>query len=228
MISHKHKAIFVHIPKVAGQSIETVFLKDLGLNWKTRKPLLLMPNDQAENGPPRLAHLTSVEYVKYHYLSEELFKNYFKFSFVRNPWDRVVSFYKFLYYVKGVKFEVFVKKILPGLVNKNDFFFKSQYDYLYCKGVPCVDFIGRFENLNEDFSKVLDKLGFSNLELQHINKSKLKKRKYSNIKIIFKQLSISAGKQTIYSSYRSFYNQESIDIIAELYQNDIECFQYTF
>jgi len=228
MISHRHKTIFVHIPKVAGQSIENVFLKDLGLNWSTRKPLLLMPNEQPENGPPRLAHLTSEEYVKYHYLSEEIFNNYFKFSFVRNPWDRVVSFYKFLYYAKGVTFEDFVKKLLPEFVNKNDFFFKSQYDYLYCKGKSCVDFIGRFENLNEDFSKILNTLGLSKLKLEHINKSKINKGKYSDIKTSFKKLVLNVEYQPFYPSYKSYYNQELISIVADLYKKDVEFFKYSF
>ena len=228
MISHKYKTLFVHIPKVAGQSIENVFLKDLGLNWKTRKPLLLMPNDQPENGPPRLAHLTAEEYTKYHYLSEELFNDYFKFSFVRNPWDRAVSFYKYLYYVKGVKFEVFAKEILPKLVNENDFFYKPQYDYIYKDGKLCVDFIGRFENLNEDFLKILKKLNLTNLELKHHNKSKVNQgrnsRNLSKIIKIFK----GTVKNPIYTSYREYFDQESVDIISKLYQKDIECFQYSF
>ena len=50
MILHKHKSIFIHIPKVAGKSIENVFIQELGLTYKTRKPLLLIPNDQPEIG----------------------------------------------------------------------------------------------------------------------------------------------------------------------------------
>ena len=41
MISKAHKTIFVHIPKVAGQSIETMFLNDLNLKWDERSKLLL-------------------------------------------------------------------------------------------------------------------------------------------------------------------------------------------
>jgi len=45
MISHKHKTVFVHIPKVAGQSVEQMYLADLGLNWSERAVLLLRPKN---------------------------------------------------------------------------------------------------------------------------------------------------------------------------------------
>ena len=57
MISIKHKTIFIHIPKCAGQSIEYLFLKDLGINWDQRINLLLRSKKFNERGPERLAHL---------------------------------------------------------------------------------------------------------------------------------------------------------------------------
>ena len=54
VISHEHRCVFVHIPKCAGQSIETVFLEDLGLDWSNRSILLLRPNECPDIGPPRL------------------------------------------------------------------------------------------------------------------------------------------------------------------------------
>ena len=56
MISHKHKTIFVHIPKTGGQSVESVFIEDEGLTWDTRAPLLLRRND---DGFPDLWHSCS-------------------------------------------------------------------------------------------------------------------------------------------------------------------------
>jgi hypothetical protein len=58
MISHKRKCVFVHIPKCAGQSIESVFVNDAGLTWEDRAPLLLRPNANNRVGLPFLAHLT--------------------------------------------------------------------------------------------------------------------------------------------------------------------------
>ena len=72
MISHKHKCIFIHIPKCAGTSVEVNF-----------------SNKHSNHCP------VAVFARKY----PRKFKNYFKFSFVRNPFDRLVSVYA--YYVNG-------------------------------------------------------------------------------------------------------------------------------
>ena len=96
MISHEHETVFVHIPKCGGQSIEHMFLDDLGLSWETRSPLLLRPKDPGEKGPPRLAHLLARDYVGLEYISEEQFSRYYKFAVVRNPYGRALSFYNYL------------------------------------------------------------------------------------------------------------------------------------
>ena len=91
MISIKHKIIFIHIPKCAGQSIENIFLEDLGLNWQQRHPLLLRPRKAKEKGPERLAHLYAEEYFKFGYIPKEKYDKFFKFSIIRNPVDRILS-----------------------------------------------------------------------------------------------------------------------------------------
>ena len=68
MINHKHKFIFIHINKCGGTSIDKVF------SGKFR------------------GHKKAFDYKK---LNPKEFENYFKFTFVRNPWDRVVSFYHY-------------------------------------------------------------------------------------------------------------------------------------
>ena len=91
MISIKHNIIFIHIPKCAGQSIENIFLKDLGLTWQERHPLLLRPRTGKEKGPERLAHLYAEEYFKFGFISKEAYDKFFKFTIIRNPIDRFLS-----------------------------------------------------------------------------------------------------------------------------------------
>ena len=234
MISHQHKCIFVHIPKVAGQSIELLFLQLHNLDWSKRAQLLLRPNDRPELGPPRLAHLKLNDYVNYHYISHELFQEYFKFAFVRNPWSRTVSFYKYGGFNQQMSFRTFVENKLPKLIKKKKWFYAPQYDFLYAKDNSTkIDFIGRFENLNKDMLKVCKRLNITFNQLPHRNESKVVHKK--DIKRLMKsiiqnpkRLITKAPDQIDSRNYKDYYNENIINIIAELYHLDVEAFNYSF
>ena len=240
MICHHYKCIFVHIPKTAGQSIETVFLNLLDLDWKTRAPLLLRENDIPELGPPRLAHLKATEYVDYKYIPEALFRDYYKFTFVRNPWDRVVSLYKGLGFYKHIPFKVFVMNTLQEELWKSKYWFVGPQNQYICdkQGNFIVDFIGRFESLQEDFNHICTNVGLMPTKLPHVNASKKsmqysadrpKHSLFSPIKLL-KQLRRhhKTYSYPIFSSYIEYYDDESIKKVRELYSKDIEMFGYQF
>ena len=111
MLCHKYKCIYIHIPKTAGKSIQHVFARQLGLGSKKGSDLLLGMNDNPALGPPELSHLKTSEYVQFGYLSQEQFDSYFKFAFVRNPWDRIVSEYKFRGYPRKTDFKTLVANL---------------------------------------------------------------------------------------------------------------------
>jgi len=196
----KHKCIFVHIPKAGGTSIsKSLFNSFVG----------------ALGGHPYLSEYKEI-------YNEIEFKNYFKFAFVRNPWDRLVSAYNFLK-TGGVSeqdknwaksniqqyenFDSFIK----GWLNQKNIYsyyhFIPQFEFVCLDGLElAVDFVGYFENFEQDFKFVADKLGIQ-AELQHLNKTK------------------DRGKRKNYTEY---YTKETLKIVADVYQEDITLFGYDF
>lgn len=248
MISHKHRSVFVHIPKCAGQSVETAFLEDLGLDWATRAVLLLLPNDRSEVGPPRLAHLIARDYVRYHYLSRELFESYLTFSVVRNPWARAVSTYRYL--DANESFSDFVENRLTqslaaGEDNMDFWFFRPQIDYVTDgRGEIIVDHILRFENLGEEFKRVKAAIGLET-PLRHVNKSEpgtiRSETTAGTVALRGTVLTVIKGylatarrrigalnARTTGKSWRDFYDEHTRSKIAELYAGDIAAFGYSF
>jgi len=206
MLSHQHKTIFIHVPKTAGQSIETLFLDDLGLKWDQRGSLLLRRNTNRTLGPPRLAHLTITEYLTCGHISRPKFDIYFKFCFVRNPWDRAVSMYKYL--TKGrMSFANFMTAGPGNPKSKLADFFKPQTAYILDPNKRVkADFIGRFETLEQDINHVINRLRLD-AELKHINPSR----------------TISSK-----TKYRDFYCQKTRAFVEKIYASDIESFNYTY
>ena len=220
MICHHYKCIFIHIPKTAGQSIEHVFLNLLGLTWETREPLLLRTNNNKKLGPPRLAHLKATEYLEYKYISEELFNSYYKFTFVRNPWSRLVSFYNYRKFYRIFSFKYFTMKILKDMLWKhNNWFTAQQSEFIQDNsGRIIVDYVGKFENLQTDFNTICDNINVENIELPHINKSKISNPVLSFIKI----------KERPNKHYSEYYDTETKEFVEQIYKNDIEKFNYHF
>jgi hypothetical protein len=128
--------------------------------------------------------------------------DYFKFAFVRNPWDRTVSWYFFEKSIStleerdltNVNFQDYIKNFESIWANNR------QYQYEFTK---CCDFIGRFENIQEDFNIICDKIKIPHQQLTHKNKSKHK-------------------------HYTEYYDDETRKIVAEKLAKDIEYFNYKF
>ncbi len=190
---NKHKCVFVHIPKSAGTSIIGV----LGGDMVNR------------------SHLPASIYKVF---DPEIYEEYYTFTFVRNPWDRVVSTYEYwiqgldqteLYYQRMLleKYDTF-EKFVMNFLDKDSiclhFMLKPQYLYLYdYRENLLVDFIGKFENIDDDSDNIFKKLGLENT-LKKTNSSKR-------------------------NNYQEYYiKQEMVDKIACLYQKDIELFGYRF
>ncbi len=230
MISSKHKTIFIHIPKVAGQSIETMFLNDLGLDWKSRHSLLLRKKKPKEKGPSRLAHLRARDYVEFGYIDQVDFDEYFKFSFVRNPYSRTYSYYRYLGYANIMKFKDFVQEILRKKIDNNHFFFLSQSEYLYDKdGKKLVDFVGKLETIEDDINEVIKRANLRVKELPHVNKSKneLTRGLSKIIKNPLLLMNLHTNNKPV-KDYTKMYDHESEKIVRQYYHDDLVNFNYKF
>jgi len=227
MICKPFNCLFVHVPKTAGQSIEQFFMDRLQLDWdRDREKLLLQANDDPSRGTEKLAHLSASEYLSGGYISEEEFSDCFKFSFVRNPWKRILSEYRYRNYFHHRSFKDFVLNKLPAPGWDDKYrHVMPQYDMLYSReGELLVDFVGRFETLQQDFDTVCERLGIKDSRLPHRNKSDKKsrdlKRKVRNL--------LYRNAEDGFNGLEDFYDDETRDAVAEYYRVDIETFAYTF
>lgn len=200
MIDHTKKIIFVHIPKNAGESIEICLggYKDKKKLWGFEKGVVLQ-------------HLKACELQEK--IGDQVFNDYFKFTFVRNPFSKCLSeyFWEKTHFNESLNFNDWVKLKLGDLINHSENNTKirqkhnlEQYKFIYDTSDNClVDFIGRFEKLQEDFDLICDRIGISRQKLPHENKSEHK-------------------------HYTEYYDDETKQIVAEKYAKDIKYFGYEF
>ena len=228
MICHDHRCIFIHVPKVAGKSVEQVFLDLVGVPWEERSTLLLRKNDDPALGPERLAHLTAREYVECGHVAPEEFDSYFKFAFVRNPWARLVSEYRYRNISTRYSFKDFLLRGLPEPSWRDTYrHIMPQYDFLYDdKGDLLVDFVGRFERLQQDFDIVCQRLGIPQTPLPHI--ARVIEKKFLSMRTIRKAVARLRQKEPQHGHYTEYYDSESREIVARMYAKDIEAFGYGF
>ena len=232
MISHFYKCIFIHIPKSAGTSIK-ILLSQEGSNigYPVKNYSDLAESLRFEPPPP---HMRASDYLKYGFVDEPTFNAYFKFAFVRNPWDRIVSEYKFRRHSHRYDFKTFLFQHFPIPSWSDEYcHIIPQYHYIVDgQENILVDFVGKYENLKKDFDTVCKKLGISQADLPHTNKSKSIVREFQNtplevLKNLRDVLSIKYRKNN-FQDYTEYYDKESKEFVAELYKKDIEIFGYNF
>ena len=229
MICRPFNCIFVHIPKAAGRSVEVFFMNKLNLdreNVADRSQLLITDNDDPARGTEKLSHLSASEYVQCGHISQQEFSNYYKFSFVRNPWARLVSEYRYRNYFVHKSFKDFVMNKLPAPGRDDKYrHIMSQSEMLYDnEDRLLVDYVGKFEHLQRDFDHVCQHLGFEESSLPHVNSSDKKSREVKRKTKNF----LYGNRESNLRSYVDFYDAESREVVTEMYRSDIKNFGYSF
>lgn len=215
-ICNKRKILFLHPTRTGGTFIE----KNLRLN-----------NGQI-NKMKGSQHFTIASLKHHKLITDELLENYYSFCFVRNPWGRVVS--SFYYLLKNnykerydinkdnvkdlfnewlcdrfVKFfEIYKSDYLLQYLHLEEEipFLIPQYRYIIDEyGNNKINFIGRFENFNNDLLTIFD-----NIDAEVKIERKIHESSYH------------------LTSYRDYYTDASRELIGRLYNTDIEMFGYKF
>jgi hypothetical protein len=228
IVSHEHKFIFLKTKKTAGTSVELALTALCGpkdvitpltkidealragcrgpQNWRlhgwwgSRRPLFKR----------RWLKFTAADYGFYNHipaaearalLDEKIWRGYFKFAFDRNPWDRQVSFYHHRYRgeAEPPPFATFMHEDRHARINN--------YDIYSIDGDVAVDFVGRFENLEEDLKTALHHVG---LDLA----SELPRAKTT-----FRRSNLP---------YRDYYDEDTRAMVGSWYQREIELLDYAF
>jgi len=229
VLIHELKTVFVHVPKAAGQSVEMFFLNGLGETWQTRSRFLLRKNRDLSRGPERLAHLFAREYVEFGYIAQHDYESYFKFAIVRNPWARIVSEYCFRGHARSFTFRDFLTRHLPAPSMSDQYrHIVPQCDFLFDgNGRKIVDYVGRFENINEDFKPVCDRLGLKFDKLPHVNAEGNARRSQEFGEQAGARFA-SKSVQQRHAHYSMYFDDFTRDLVAQLYRKDIEQFGYSF
>ena len=232
IVSDEYKFVYFAVPKVACSSIKAALLPYFDVDASAYS----VPK---KDGTSELKVHKLFDESPYQITKDKLLKGlrggkyreYFKFAFVRNPWDRLVSCYlnklsqedcpgmKYPVGVAsklycGMPFAEFVEIVAETPDNRSNLHFRSQSSMI-CgtlnegeqRRYPLPDFIGCFENLHTDIGTVAERIGRDvNLELPHLMRSPNRESR----------------------PYAKYYDDRLRDLVHERYKEDIRKFGYSF
>lgn len=217
MINHDRKFVFIHIPRCGGNFINDFFDPD----W--------IEKIRSETGTFKDADNYQIDHYplhRYKELYQEQYNTYFKFTFVRNPWDRMLSEFFLKKYGQSrggrwgpindfidcsqLEFCEFIRKLQDNFhlieelmhINHHDVSHFMSYKH-YIENPENLEFVGKLENFNADFSSLC-----KNFSIAYTPKPKI--------------------NQTNHLHYSEYYSSKTRDIVGELYSWDIKKFNYKF
>jgi hypothetical protein len=210
LISGRRQFLFVHIQKTAGSSLRRVL------------------HERVPDLRPFLGtHDTALDAKRA--LGDAAFGDHLAAAFVRNPWDRLVSWYAMIVqartrapwwrrrrafvprlwsyvYENADTFEDFLRRCTAEIddVDGRKSFCRNQVDYLTDgQGRPLVEFVGRYESLDADAGRLFERLGLQGVRLPRVNTSR-------------------------HRHYSAYYTDALAELVRDRYARDVEAFGYEF
>lgn len=205
IISAQHRFIFAAIPKTGTHAVRQALREHMG------------PQDMEQVGLfvnrklpiPQLAQIghghLSLQQVRPYFRPED-FDGFFKFAFVRNPFDRFVSYCAFMTREHG-QFEKNPQAVMRHFIDNPQWqhiLFQPQHMFVTgADGQLLSDYLGRVEQMQESYDEAARRIGIPSRPLEKVNASSRR-------------------------NYRDYYDQSLIDGVAKLYARDLEYFGYEF
>jgi hypothetical protein len=205
IISPQHRFIFAAIPKTGTHAVRQALrehmgpqdLEQVGLFVNRKLPI----PDLAKIGH---GHLT-LQQVRPYFKPED-FEGFFKFAFVRNPFDRFISYCAFMTR-EGGQFEQNPKGVMGHFIANPQWqhvLFQPQHTFVTdVDGKLLTDYLGRVEEMQASYNDAARRIGIPRRPLDRVNASSRK-------------------------DYRDYYDQPLIDGVAKLYARDLDLFGYEF
>ncbi len=206
IISNRHRFIFFAVPKTGTHSVRQALrphlaeedMEQVGLFVQKRFPLPQL--SEIGHGHLSVGQVRPV-------LGEQVFGSYFKFAFVRNPFDRFISYCAFMSRNNG-QFEAnpqtFMRFIIRDRPPLQHILFRPQFEMLCdADGRVAMDRIGHVETMQADYDSICARIGIPSAPLAQVNASS-------------------------HRHYAEYYDDELRKLVAAMYARDIDEFGYRF
>lgn len=206
IISHQHRFIFAAVPKTGTHSVRQALREHMSPDDIEQVGLFVnRAFPYAQLAAIQHGHL-SLEQVRPH-IGEEIFSGYFKFAFVRNPYDRFVSYCSFMTRSRDI-FQQSPQTVMRHFLflqpPEHHILFQPQYTLLADRtGRLLADMVGRVEDMQTSYEAICARIGIPARRLEQVNSSKR-------------------------GDYRTYYDQQLKEGVARRYARDLEVFGYEF
>ncbi|MBD3347041.1 MAG: hypothetical protein GF401_18455 [Chitinivibrionales bacterium] len=210
IVSFSQKYIFIKTRKTAGTSVQ----KTLRPFCKDGDIVTMQWTDIMTGTRCRVEEFASIEGIEQQFSVDR--NEYFTFGFTRNPYSLALS--RYFYQIKmnripGPPSPAYFNRWLadvyfrgePGFPKGRYVKDRSRHLLFDANVKPTVDFIGKFENLQDDFTTITRRLALPDTELSHVNKSN-----HNNI------------------HYRDWFDSRSIYLVQKHFDFELEYFNYAF
>lgn len=206
IVSHKHGFIFAAIPKTGTHSVRQALREHLGAQDIEQVGLFVNKRFPfAELARIKHGHV-GLQQVR-PFLGEDVFQRYFKFAFVRNPYDRFVSYCAFMTRANGA-FERDPQQVMRYLLfqapPEQHILFQPQNALLVDdRGRLVTDMVGRVEDMQASYDAICARIGLPTAPLEKVNSSSRR-------------------------DYREYYDDALRSGVARRYARDLALFGYEF